>query len=50
MVKFAEGGTEMGLSDNYHAAYMKIAREGIPVGLRKYRFFGKPVSLSYGEF
>ncbi|KAF3442984.1 hypothetical protein FNV43_RR16902 [Rhamnella rubrinervis] len=39
MVKFAEEVNGRDVSDYPYAAYMKIAREGIPVGLRKYRFF-----------
>ncbi|KAF3442981.1 hypothetical protein FNV43_RR16899 [Rhamnella rubrinervis] len=39
MVKFAEEVNGMDVRDYPYAGYMKIAREGIPVGLRKYRFF-----------
>ncbi|GAV88059.1 RdRP domain-containing protein [Cephalotus follicularis] len=41
MVKFAEDRTERGTTSRYYYTryYNKIAREGILVGLRRYRFF-----------
>lgn len=52
MVKFAKEVTERGHStyDHNYATYMKVAREGIVVGLRRYHFFGTLLMLSYGEF
>ncbi|XP_021807143.1 probable RNA-dependent RNA polymerase 3 [Prunus avium] len=42
MVKFSDVGTQKvptGFKDNNYANYSKVAREGILVGLRRYRFF-----------
>lgn len=53
MVKFADVATEKiptGIKDNNYANYSKVAREGILVGLRRYRFFGTPFMPQYGEF
>lgn len=52
MVKFAGEVTDMCPIDHYYAAYSKIWRGGILVGLRRYCFFGKPFFFLYvcGEF
>lgn len=52
MVKFAKEEVQRGQSGACHnyPTYMKVAREGILVGLRRYRFFGKLLMPSDGEF
>lgn len=51
LVKFAEDVTDrssLNCSTDSNASYNKIAREGIFVGLRQYRFFGEFIFFHHG--